>query len=133
MLCATLAAPPMRCVCRSKATTATGASGEMRLTRPMRKVSSIASPMTSTCAAENAETRCEARSGASGSRFIIAASRRKRQRDEHEEEHQELGVAKVVLEQSRAEHGEHRGKPRRGRHFVALPSKQLELRQHQRE
>src|SRR5262245_66379923 len=95
----------------------------MRVTRPTRKVSSIASPMTSTCALENAETRRDARSGASGSRFIIAARRRKRQRHEHEEEHQEFGVAEVVFEQARAEHREHRGERRRGRHLVALSSK----------
>ena len=40
--------------------------------------------------------------------------RRKRQRDEHEEQHQEFGVAEVVLEQAG---GEHRGdrRQRRGR------------------
>src|SRR6185503_10791125 len=133
MLCATLAAPPMRCVSSRNATTGTGASGEMRVTRPTRNVSSIASPMTSTCVLENAETRRDARSGASGNSVIIAARRRKRQRDEHEEQHQKLGVAEVVFEESGGEHRADRRERRCGRNFVALTSKQPELRDDKRE
>jgi hypothetical protein len=44
----TLPAPPMRYSSWSCSTTGTGASGEMRLTRPMTKWSSIRSPATST-------------------------------------------------------------------------------------
>ena len=52
MLCATLAAPPMRFSSRSNWTMGTGASGEMRVTRPIRNWSSITSPTTRTRARE---------------------------------------------------------------------------------
>ena len=45
---ATLAAPPGMKLSRSNSTTGTGASGEMRETRPQMNWSSITSPMTST-------------------------------------------------------------------------------------
>src|SRR5207248_1769678 len=118
MLCATLAAPPIRCVSWSNVTTGTGASGEIRVTRPTMNVSSIASPMTRMCAPEKAETRTVARSGASGGSSIFAARGRERQRDEHEEKHQELGVAEVVLEEAGGEHRRNGGECGSGRHFI---------------
>ncbi len=58
-LCATLAAPPGRLNSRSSSRTGTGASGEMRVTRPIMKWSSITSPMTTRCVAADAVEQVE--------------------------------------------------------------------------
>src|SRR5688572_14630220 len=89
----------------------------MRLTRPTMNLSSIASPTTRTCALANAAAIRRALSGASGGSVIVNC--REGERDEHQEQHQELGVAEVVLEEPR---GEHRGRcrqRRRGKHGFA--------------
>src|SRR6185437_2567337 len=100
----------------------TGASGEIRVTRPTMNVSSIASPTTTMCAPGNAAIRREARSLASGGSSIICTPRGsapresrlvvcrcERQRDEDQEQHEELGIAEVVFEQAGSEHGAHGG------------------------
>src|SRR5690242_8512618 len=89
------------------------------------KRSSIASPMTSTCADANPATSCRARSAASGGsstvvRVIGRSDGRKRQRDEHQEHHQELGIAEVVLEEAGGDHGSNGRQRRRGQD--AIPS-----------
>src|SRR4051812_29037202 len=76
----------------------------MRVTRPTMNVSSIASPTTRMWAPAKPDTRRAPRSGASGGTGMVAARRCERQRDEHEEQHQEFGVAEVVLEESGRQH-----------------------------
>src|SRR5262249_29499102 len=106
MLCATLAAPPILTVLCVNATTGTGASGEMRVTRPTMNLSSIASPMTRMRALPAALASRRARSGVTGgSSMRIGALRGEWQRDDDEEEHEELGVAEVVLEHAGRQHG----------------------------
>ena len=63
---ATLPAPPTWKLSRSTSTTGTGASGEMRDTRPHRNSSSITSPTTSTRRPRIAETMARARAGERG-------------------------------------------------------------------
>ena len=84
------------------------------MTRPAMNLSSMASPTTSTWVRAMPVTRC-----APGQARSAAASTgrcRKRQRDQHEEEHEELGVTEVVLEQSRGQHCRQRRQCRRGEH-----------------
>src|SRR5882672_1429294 len=126
MLCATLAAPPIRCVSWRKATTGTGASGEIRVTAPTMNVSSMASPTTRTWAPAKPDTRRVARSVASGANGMVAAGSREWQRDEHEQEHQEFGIAEVVFEEARSEHRRDGREPRGGRHLVLLGAKQAD-------
>ena len=112
-LCATLAAPPMRHSSRSNSTTGTGASGEMRSTRadeelvehdvaddeqraPVRSGRGVACPVRRRSRARDGDRRA-AHSGG-------AAIGGERQGDEDEKQHQELGVAEVVLEQPGGEH-----------------------------
>src|SRR5512142_819283 len=95
MLWATFAAPPSRNSSRSKRTTGTGASGEMRST----------SPTTTTGRPDR-----RAISWRASDAFMHRVGRRlfggEGQRDHDEQQHQELGVAEVVLEEAG---GEHRG------------------------
>src|SRR5687767_11349337 len=101
-LFATFADPPMRYISWSKATTGTGASGEMRVTRPTMNLSSIASPTTRTWAPANAAVIRRARSGAIGGSSIGGSG--ERQGHQHQEQHQKLGIAEIVFKQARAQH-----------------------------
>src|SRR4029450_3262838 len=103
MLWATFAAPPRRYSSRSNRTTGTGASGEMRSTRPIMNWSSMTSPMTVILRPANPDSR-------SATRHLRLCRRRlrprgsERQRDQAEEQHQKFRVAEVVLEHARCEH-----------------------------
>ena len=129
MLCATLAAPPSRTCSDSNRTTGTGASGEMRVTRPTMKRSSITSPTTSTRQAGESRRRDRARGAASSARQRHATAAdatvgRGRQRDDHQEQHQDFGVAEVVLEQPGGQQRRRwwRARPRRASRCVRLGS-----------
>src|SRR5687767_15611844 len=116
-LCATFAAPPIRWLAWSNITTGTGASGEMRVTRPAMNLSSMASPTTSTWTRPRPAVIAWARSGPSGG--SIGARRRERQRNQDEEQHQELGIAEVVLEQPGRQHAGGRCQRHGGEHTLA--------------
>src|SRR6187455_132845 len=113
----------MRYMSWSNVTTGTGASGEMRVTRPTMNLSIIASPMTRTLTPLTREMISRARSGASGGSSIVATRCGEGKSDEHEEEHQELGVAKVVLEKTGREHAGDGREAGRGKRLIALRSK----------
>ena len=104
MLCATLAAPPSRACSDSNWTTGTGASGEILVTRPMMKRSSMTSPTTSTGRPAKRATRSRARRGVDGrqrhhdvdgARTAAAGSVTMIRNS-----HQHFGVAEVVLEEA---------------------------------
>src|SRR5579864_7842038 len=103
MLWATFAAPPIRTYSDWNRTTGTGASGEIRVTDPTTKRSSITSPTTRTGTPRNRAIRSDARRGSSGGSMPIGGGG---QRHEDQEEHQHFGVAKVVFEEAR---GQQRG------------------------
>src|SRR6185295_11474265 len=143
MLFATLAAPPSRRCSDSNRTTGTGASGEMRVTRPTMKRSSMTSPTMRIGRPEKRPISCWARSAwrdGRGSKYEVRSQKYERQtaesgceksyfilrtsscvlrtscfvggegeRDDDQEQHQKLGVAEVVLEESRREHRGDRG------------------------
>src|SRR5215213_9536085 len=92
----------------------------MRVTRPTMNRSSMASTRTTMGAPLKPEVIRAARSGASGGSSIIGANGSERQRDEHEEHHQELRVAEVVLDHAGAEHrGDYR-QPAGGKRRIGL-------------
>ena len=97
-----------------KRTTGTGASGEIRVTRPTMKRSSITSPTTSTGRPANRATRSRARPASSaGQRHAGGRTGRRRPAaSRHQEQHQHFGVAEVVLEEAG---GEQRARWRRAR------------------
>src|SRR5437660_10247247 len=81
----------------------------MRSTRPMTKWSSIRSPTMSTARPRARSSSVGRSAGAAGmddgrGGDAWGALRRVGQRHEDEEQHQELGVAEVVFEQSGREH-----------------------------
>src|SRR4051812_16666547 len=104
----------------------------MRVTRPTMNLSSMASPTTSTCAPVKPAAIWRARSGVSGGRNMIRARRGERQGDEDEEEHQELRVAEVVLEQPGAKHRRHGGQTSRRKHAISAATEQPEQGYQQR-
>ena len=106
----------------------TGASGEMRVTLPTMKRSSMTSPTTSTwwpaTAAPRARGRARGSSGGSVMRERRTAAGRAAANGSvmtQQQHHQELGIAEVVLEQPGGQHRGHRGERRRGEHPVAAP------------
>src|SRR3970040_1075849 len=116
----------MRYISWSKATTGTGASGEMRVTRPTMNLSTMASPMTRTLAPPARDAIWRARSGVRVGSSIVAVGCGKRQCHEDQEEHQELRVAEVVLEEPGGEHSRDRRHPRRRKGLVSLGAEQAE-------
>ena len=116
------------------ATTGTGASGEMRVTRPTMKlvehgVADDERRARRRSRRRSARARLRRRAAAASIAAAIRSRRGERQRDEHEEQHQELGVAEVVLEQP----GGRASPPIAasaggGEHAVALPAEQPEQR-----
>src|SRR5579862_6364767 len=104
-LFATLAAPPSRTCSDWNWTTGTGASGEMRVTRPTMKRSSMTSPTTSTRRPANCAISSDARADVRSDSVTSggAPRRSRRQRDEDQKEHLDFGVAEVVFEQSRCQ------------------------------
>src|SRR5262245_26775858 len=126
-LLATFAAPPIRYMSWSCATTGTGASGEMRVTRPTMNLSSMASPITSTCALLVAPAIRRARSGVTvGSSMRIGSLGGEGQCDDHEEQRQEFRVAEVVLEHAGREHRRNRGERAGGEHTIVAAPEDLE-------
>src|SRR5438093_1808190 len=112
MLCATFDAPPSRTCSDWNCTTGTGASGEMRVTRPTMKRSSITSPMTRTRTPAKRASRSDARAGVSSGSVTSGSpdgphlwragvpNRGGGQRDDDQEEHLHFGIAEVVFEES---------------------------------
>src|SRR6185295_4565962 len=98
----------------------------MRVTRPTMNLSTIASPMTRTFTVCTRETISRARSGASGGSSIVAAGSGEGKSDEHEEEHQKLGVAEVVFEETGRQHAGDGGKTSRRQCLVGRRSEDFE-------
>src|SRR5688572_13299232 len=118
MLLATFAAPPRRYSSRSYWTTGTGASGEMRSTRPTTKWSSITSPTiridrpaifsSRSCTCMSGGTYGRNSGGRGGGRAFGGVGKR----DDDEKQHQEFRVVEIVFKHAGGHHRDDAGEPR---------------------